>query len=110
MRDLASNCPRVRGATTGVVFFGTPHADTNSDALLQTVRNTVQLLRRDHHAVDDNDIRHFSAAVSSINSTYINTKPRALQSISYWEEQESTWKSADGVECSGLVRGIETFG
>ncbi|KAK0384535.1 hypothetical protein NLU13_8621 [Sarocladium strictum] len=103
VRDLASNCPRVRDATTGVVFFGTPHADTNSDALLQTVRNTVQLLRRDHHAVDDDDIRHFSAAVSSINSTYISTKPRALQSISYWEEQESTWKSADGVECSGLI-------
>lgn len=103
MRDLATNCSRVRDATTGVVFLGTPHTDTNSEALLQVVKNNVQLLRHDFHVVEDEDIRHFASALATINSTFINTKPTALQSISFWEEEPSMWTSAGGEECSKLV-------
>jgi hypothetical protein len=101
---LAIDCPRVRDATTGVVFLGTPHEDANSEVVLRAVQNTVQSLRQDHHFIDEEDIRHYSAAVSAINKTFIATKPKNVQILSVWEQKASSYAVDGKGDASETVR------
>ncbi|UKZ50065.1 hypothetical protein TrVGV298_004321 [Trichoderma virens] len=68
--------PRTKNALAGVVFFGTPHADTDSEALLQSVRGTIDAFGPKDGARSE-DVREFVSIVSRINTTFIALiKPR----------------------------------
>lgn len=77
--------PRSKNALAGVVFFGTPHADTDSEALLQSVRGTVDAFGPQDGARSE-DIREFVSIVSRINTTFIACKPSYLRLLSFWEK------------------------
>ncbi|KAL7817137.1 ankyrin repeat-containing domain protein [Trichoderma gracile] len=81
---LSPSYPRTKNALAGVVFFGTPHADTDSEALLQAVRGTVDAFGSDD-GVTSHDVREFVAMVSRINSAFIACKPSYLRLLSFWE-------------------------
>ncbi|KAL6893010.1 hypothetical protein HDV57DRAFT_215390 [Trichoderma longibrachiatum] len=85
---LSPSYPRTKNALAGVVFFGTPHADTNSEALLQAVRGTIDAFGSGDE-VTSQDIREFVSIVSRINSAFIACKPSYLRLLSFWEKLPS---------------------
>ncbi|KAL7799273.1 ankyrin repeat-containing domain protein [Trichoderma ceciliae] len=76
--------PRTKNALAGVVFFGTPHADTDSDALLRAVTGTIDAFGPED-GVRSEDVREYASIVSRINSTFITCKPAYLRLLSFWE-------------------------
>ncbi|PTB69035.1 hypothetical protein BBK36DRAFT_1157276 [Trichoderma citrinoviride] len=80
--------PRTKNALAGIVFFGTPHADTDSEALLQSVRGTVDAFGSED-GVTTQDIREFVSIVSRINAAFITCKPSYLRLLSFWERLPS---------------------
>ncbi|KAL6875105.1 ankyrin repeat-containing domain protein [Trichoderma novae-zelandiae] len=76
--------PRTKNALAGVVFFGTPHADTDSEALLQSVRGTIDAFGS-KDGVTGQDVREFVSIVSRINNAFISCKPSYLRLLSFWE-------------------------
>ncbi|KAL7951727.1 ankyrin repeat-containing domain protein [Trichoderma barbatum] len=80
--------PRTKNALAGVVFFGTPHADTDSEALLQSVRGTIDAFGSNEGAKSE-DVREFVSIVSRINTTFIACKPSYLRLLSFWEKLPS---------------------
>ncbi|KAL7924786.1 ankyrin repeat-containing domain protein [Trichoderma austrokoningii] len=80
--------PRTKNALAGVVFFGTPHTDTDSEALLQAVRGTVVAFGSEDGARGE-DVREYVSTASRINSNYISCKPSYLRTLSFWEKLPS---------------------
>ncbi|KAK1251850.1 hypothetical protein MKX07_007329 [Trichoderma sp. CBMAI-0711] len=85
---LSPSYSRTKNALAGVVFFGTPHADTDSEALLQAVRGTVDAFGSGDGGMTQ-DVREFVSIVSRINSAFIACKPSYLRLLSFWEKLPS---------------------
>ncbi|KAL6897157.1 ankyrin repeat-containing domain protein [Trichoderma evansii] len=88
--------PQTKNALAGVVFFGTPHTDTDSEALLQAVRGTVDAFGPEDGAKGE-DIREYVSIASRINATFITCKPSYLRTLSFWEQlpSKATGPSSD---------------
>lgn len=71
-----------------MVFFATPHADTDSEALLLSVRGTVDAFGPKDGARSE-DVREFVSIVSRINTTFISCKPSYVRLLSFWEKLPS---------------------
>lgn len=80
--------PQTKNALAGVVFFGTPHTDTDSEALLQAVKGTVDAFGPEDGAKGE-DIREYVSIASRINATFITCKPSYLRTLSFWEKLPS---------------------
>ncbi|KAL7938604.1 ankyrin repeat-containing domain protein [Trichoderma chlorosporum] len=80
--------PRSKNALAGVVFFGTPHVDTDSEALLQSVRGTIDTFGP-KDGTKNEDVREFVSIVSRINAAFIACKPSYLRLLSFWENLPS---------------------
>lgn len=80
--------PQTKNALAGVTFFGTPHTDTDSEALLQAVRGTVDAFGSEDGARGE-DIREYVSIASRINATFISCKPSYLRTLSFWEKLPS---------------------
>ncbi|KAF3068216.1 Ankyrin-2 [Trichoderma lentiforme] len=85
---MTPSYPRTKNALAGVVFFGTPHADTDSEALLQSVKGTIEAFGP-KDGVRSEDVREFVSIVSRINTTFIACKPSYLRLLSFWENLPS---------------------
>lgn len=85
---MTPSYPRTKNALAGVVFFGTPHADTDSEALLQSVRGTIDAFGPKDGARSE-DVREFASIVSRINTTFNACKPGYLRLLSFWEKLPS---------------------
>lgn len=85
---MTPSYPRTKNALAGVVFFGTPHADTDSEALLQSVKGTIDTFGP-KDGVKSKDVREFVSIVSRINTTFIACKPSYLRLLSFWENLPS---------------------
>ncbi|KAK5995498.1 Ankyrin-R-like protein [Cladobotryum mycophilum] len=93
---ITPSYPRVKNALAGMVFFGTPHADTNSDALLQAVRNTASALGESDSSINEDDVREYVSVISRINGIFIDCMPRYLKVLSFWEQLPSKADSSNG--------------
>ncbi|RFU75243.1 hypothetical protein TARUN_6985 [Trichoderma arundinaceum] len=82
---MTHSYPRTKNALAGVVFFGTPHADTDSGALLQSVRGTIDAFGP-KDGTRGEGVREFISIVSRINTTFITCKPSYLRLLSFWEK------------------------
>lgn len=80
--------PQTKNALAGVTFFGTPHTDTDSEALLQAVRGTVEAFGSEDGARGE-DIREYVSVASRINATFVSCKPSYLRTLSFWEKLPS---------------------
>lgn len=80
--------PQTKNALAGVVFFGTPHTDTDSEALLQAVRGTVDAFGSQDGARGE-DVREYVSTASRINAAFISCKPSYLRTLSFWEKLPS---------------------
>ncbi|TFB07459.1 Ankyrin-2 [Trichoderma ghanense] len=83
---VSPSYPRTKNALAGVVFFGTPHADTDSEALVRSVRGTIDAFGSED-GVTSQDVREFVSMVSRINSAFITCKPSYLRLLSFWEKR-----------------------
>ena len=60
--------------------------------------------RREHHNLDEDDVREFAAAVCSINATFPGLGDEPLRTLSFWETKPSTFKDPNGAgDCAELV-------
>jgi hypothetical protein len=84
---VISRYPRVKRSVAGVVFFGTPHTDINSDALLRAVKKFVVALRPGSYPELEEESRQYAAAVGHINKNFNKTKPKSILLLSYWEKK-----------------------
>lgn len=80
--------PQTKNALAGVVFFGTPHTDTDSEALVQAVKGTVDAFGSEDGARSE-DIREYVSTASRINAAFISCKPSYLRTLSFWEKMPS---------------------
>jgi hypothetical protein len=85
---MTPSYPQTKNALAGVVFFGTPHTDTDSEALLQAVRGTVDAFGPEDGTRSE-DVREYVSIVSRINATFIACKPGYLRMLSFWEKLPS---------------------
>ena len=85
----------VKPAVAGVVFFGTPHTDSDLDALLNALRATSVALATKGSPVHSDELREYVNVVSRANKAFNNLQPRALHMHSYWETQPSETKSQE---------------
>ncbi|KAM0525669.1 hypothetical protein ACHAPE_000380 [Trichoderma viride] len=85
---VASGYPQTKNALAGVVFFGTPHTDTDSEALVQAVKGTVDAFGSEDGARGE-DIREYVSTASRINAAFISCKPSYLRTLSFWEKTPS---------------------
>ena len=85
----------VKPAVAGVVFFGTPHTDSDLDALLNALRATSVALATKGSPVPSDELREYVDVVSRANKAFNNLLPRGLHMHSYWETRPSETKSQD---------------
>lgn len=72
--------------TAGLIFFGTPHIDKQSDALREALRNTASASGDHATVVDDAQAREYITAAANINRYFLDCPP-LLRVISIWEEE-----------------------
>jgi hypothetical protein len=90
----------VKRAVAGIVFFGTPHTESNSDALLQAVKRFVASVGPKRYPELDEDSRQYAAAVGHINKNFNKVKPKDVLLLSYWESKGPAVDSVDGKAAS----------
>lgn len=71
-----------------MVFFGTPHTDTDSEALFQAVKGTVDAFGSEDGARSE-DVREYVSTASRINAAFVSCKPSYLRTLSFWENLPS---------------------
>jgi hypothetical protein len=92
----------------GIIFFGTPHTEDSSAALLQAARATVEGFSRPGHTIPESEVREFVSAVGRVNSAFRKSRPAALKMRSYWEEEPTEIRPVDGEPYKTMVCSIAT--
>jgi ankyrin repeat protein len=82
-RAIQENC-------SGVIFLGTPHHKTDSEALLVAVRNTAALLGRKGSKITDDDMREYAEAVREVNVDFTGPRIAHLDLVSFAEEKPTS--------------------
>jgi ankyrin repeat protein len=89
MSVSASRYPRIERVISGVVYFGTPHTQTNSNALFKAVKSFASLSSSPRPSIElQDEFRSYALVVSHINTQYNESKPPNLFEITIWQSEE----------------------